>query len=97
MPSAPARLNASNVSNLGSYEFIVSYDEALLERLKQWRLAVAKETSMPAFVVFTDATLVAIAESNPRDNAALLRIPGVGATKLERYGEAVLRVLAPAD
>ena len=71
-----------------------TYDEALLERLKQWRLAVAKETSMPAFVVFTDATLVAIAESQPRDNAALLRIPGVGAAKLERYGPAVLALLA---
>jgi DNA helicase-2/ATP-dependent DNA helicase PcrA len=70
-----------------------TYDEALLERLKQWRLAVAKETSMPAFVVFTDATLVAIAESQPRDNAALLRIPGVGASKLERYGEAILALL----
>jgi DNA helicase-2/ATP-dependent DNA helicase PcrA len=38
--------------------------------------------------------LVAIAESQPRDNAALLRIPGVGATKLERYGDAVLALLA---
>ena len=70
------------------------YDEALLERLKQWRLEVARERSQPAFVVFTDATLMAIAEAMPADAAGLLRIPGVGRVKCEQYGPAVLEILA---
>jgi DNA helicase-2/ATP-dependent DNA helicase PcrA len=70
-----------------------TYDEALLEALKAWRLEVARETSVPAFVVFTDATLVAIAESLPTDEASLLRIPGVGKAKLERHGSQVLALV----
>ena len=49
---------------------------------------------MPAYVVFTDATLVAIAETLPGDLGRLARVPGVGPTKLERYGEQVLELLA---
>ncbi|HZP50712.1 ATP-dependent DNA helicase UvrD2 [Actinocrinis sp.] len=68
-------------------------DEALFERLREWRSARAKEQSLPAYCVFTDATLTAIAESRPADRAALAGIPGVGATKLERYAEDVLALL----
>jgi DNA helicase II / ATP-dependent DNA helicase PcrA len=74
-----------------------TYDEALFERLRAWRLAVATAAGMPAFVVFTDATLVALAESMPGDLAGLAQIPGIGATKRDRYGEQVLAVLAGAD
>jgi DNA helicase-2/ATP-dependent DNA helicase PcrA len=45
-------------------------------------------------VIFTDATLTAIAEQRPADSAALVRIPGIGARKLERYGPAVLALVA---
>ena len=45
---------------------------------------------MPAYVVFTDATLQLIAEHKPRSAQALLRINGIGQTKLDRYGDAVL-------
>ena len=48
---------------------------------------------MPAFVVFTDATLQLIAEHKPRTPDALLRINGIGRSKLERYGEEVLSVV----
>jgi DNA helicase-2/ATP-dependent DNA helicase PcrA len=48
---------------------------------------------MPAFVVFTDATLVAIAEAAPKTPAELLRIAGVGKSKLEKYGEDVLELV----
>jgi DNA helicase-2/ATP-dependent DNA helicase PcrA len=71
-----------------------TYDEALLEALKQWRLEVARETKVPAFVVFTDATLVAIAELLPADEAALLRIPGIGPSKLDKHGAEVLGLVA---
>jgi DNA helicase-2/ATP-dependent DNA helicase PcrA len=70
-----------------------TYDEDLLERLRQWRLETATEVKVPAYVVFTDATLVAMAETLPRDHAALAEVPGVGPTKLDRYGDAVLELL----
>lgn len=73
-----------------------TYDEATFERLRAWRLAVAQRDRVPAYVVFTDATLVAIAESEPADQAALGRISGVGARKLERYGAAVLALVGGA-
>ncbi|MEO7421775.1 MAG: ATP-dependent DNA helicase UvrD2, partial [Ornithinibacter sp.] len=68
-------------------------DERLFEALREWRLATAKEADVPAFVVFTDATLTAIAERVPADAASLARISGVGPAKLDRYGEAVLTVI----
>ena len=71
-----------------------TYDEATWEALRAWRKAEADAASMPAFVVFTDATLMAIAEQMPGDLAALGTISGVGRTKLERYGAGVLAVLA---
>jgi DNA helicase-2/ATP-dependent DNA helicase PcrA len=49
---------------------------------------------VPAFVVFTDATLIAIAESRPRTRTDLLKVQGVGPAKADRYGEEVLAVVA---
>jgi DNA helicase II / ATP-dependent DNA helicase PcrA len=69
-------------------------DVELLDRLKDWRRSTAKEQSVPAYVVFTDATLTAIAEQRPADASALVAIPGIGAGKLDRYGAAVLALVA---
>ncbi|MFB9206049.1 ATP-dependent DNA helicase UvrD2 [Nonomuraea spiralis] len=66
------------------------YDEALLERLKSWRTATAKEAKIPPYVVFTDVTLQAIAERAPATEQELLSIAGIGRVKVDRYGEAVL-------
>lgn len=68
-------------------------DEALLGQLKEWRLATARGLSVPAYVVFTDNTLIAIAELLPTDDAALVAIPGIGARKLEQYGPEVLQLV----
>ncbi|MBR7743819.1 ATP-dependent DNA helicase UvrD2 [Phycicoccus sp. BSK3Z-2] len=68
-------------------------DEQLFETLREWRLETAKEASVPAYVVFTDATLTAIAERVPADTRELSRIPGVGAAKLEKFGDAVLALV----
>nr|WP_164843479.1 ATP-dependent DNA helicase UvrD2 [Mycobacterium lepraemurium] len=68
-------------------------DEDLLVRLKAWRLDVAKEQKVPAYVVFTDNTLIAIAELRPGDEQALIAIPGIGARKLEQYGPDVLELV----
>ena len=67
-------------------------DEALLGRLKEWRLAAAREHKVPAYVVFTDVTLRVIAERQPRSEAELVAVPGVGRVKLDRYGADVLRL-----
>jgi DNA helicase-2/ATP-dependent DNA helicase PcrA len=74
-----------------------TYDQATFEALRGWRLAVAGEAKIPAYVVFTDATLTAIAERRPASPGELARISGVGALKLERYGEHVLAILGGAD
>ncbi len=68
--------------------------QELFQRLRAWRSTVAKEQGVPAYVVFTDATLAAIAQTRPQDRSELSGISGVGAAKLERYGEAVLAVVA---
>ncbi|RAV07024.1 ATP-dependent DNA helicase [Mycolicibacterium sp. GF69] len=68
-------------------------DETLLTELKDWRLRTSKEMSVPAYVVFTDNTLIAIAETLPTDDAALVAIPGIGARKLEQYGADVLALV----
>jgi len=68
-------------------------DEELLRQLKDWRSNIAKEQKVPAYVVFTDNTLIAIAELLPDDDAALIAIPGIGARKLEQYGPDVLRMV----
>jgi DNA helicase-2/ATP-dependent DNA helicase PcrA len=68
-------------------------DEELLAALKDWRLRTSKEMNVPAYVVFTDNTLIAIAETLPTDDAALVAIPGIGARKLEQYGPDLLAMV----
>ncbi|MFC6287468.1 ATP-dependent DNA helicase UvrD2 [Nocardioides sp. GCM10027113] len=70
-----------------------SYDEELFERLREWRRTRAEEENVPAFVVFTDATLQLIAEHKPRSAEALLRVNGIGRSKLERYGDEVIALV----
>jgi DNA helicase-2/ATP-dependent DNA helicase PcrA len=64
--------------------------------LKQWRLERAKADEVPAYLVFHNSTLEEIADRSPRTLAELAGVPGVGPTKLERYGEEVLAALAAA-
>lgn len=68
----------------------------VFERLREWRAAEAKEQGVPGYIVFGDATLAALATHQPQDDEGLLAITGIGQVKLERYGEAVLKVLAGA-
>ncbi|RYG76075.1 ATP-dependent DNA helicase UvrD2 [Yimella sp. RIT 621] len=76
-----------------------TYDEQTFEALRTWRKGVADRQRVPAFVVFTDATLIAIAERGPVDESGLVGVSGVGARKLKVYGPSVLGVLRgePAD
>ncbi|WP_344954094.1 ATP-dependent DNA helicase UvrD2 [Actinomadura miaoliensis] len=68
----------------------VEINEELLLALRDWRARTAGEQRVPPYVVFTDATLQAIAEHDPESLEDLARIPGVGRVKLQRYGSDVL-------
>jgi DNA helicase-2/ATP-dependent DNA helicase PcrA len=69
------------------------YDQSLFAALQQWRAGTAAAAGVPAYVVFTDATLEAIAERRPARVEDLVGIAGVGAVKLDRYGPDVLDVV----
>jgi DNA helicase-2/ATP-dependent DNA helicase PcrA len=70
------------------------YDDALFERLREWRKERANADSVPAFVVFSDATLEAVAEKLPASRSELLALPGIGQTKVEAYGVDLLEIVA---
>jgi DNA helicase-2/ATP-dependent DNA helicase PcrA len=72
-------------------------DDALFEALREWRAGRAKELGQPAYCVFTDATLVAIAEQKPMTVAGLVAIPGIGQTKLDKFGDDVLELVAASS
>ena len=68
-------------------------DEGVYEALRTWRREVSKEHGVPAYTVFHDSTLRELARVRPRSLSELRSISGIGATKLERYGEALLETL----
>ncbi|MBL7259138.1 DNA helicase RecQ [Paractinoplanes lichenicola] len=72
-------------------------DASTFERLRAWRASVAKEQGMPAYVIFHDATLRAIAALNPKSLGELGTVSGVGQGKLAKFGQAVLDTLHDSD
>ena len=66
----------------------------VFHRLREWRARQAKTAGVPAYVIFHDATLREIARNHPKDLDELAAIPGVGARKLESYGEVLLGAVA---
>lgn len=68
-------------------------DDGLFDELRQWRLDIAKEMQVPAYIVFTDATLMAIAEARPQTEEELLAISGIGPVKVANFGHSLLEVL----
>ncbi|GAA1467383.1 DNA helicase RecQ [Microbacterium thalassium] len=77
-------------------ESLAEGDRGLFEALREWRAGVAKELGVPAYIVFGDATLRALAEHRPESLGDLDGITGIGAKKREAYGEAVLEVVSAA-
>ncbi|HEY0886449.1 MAG TPA: HRDC domain-containing protein, partial [Ramlibacter sp.] len=69
---------------------------ARFEALKRWRAQVAREHNLPAYVIFHDATLAAIAALAPAAMDELRTVSGIGERKLQAYGADVLRVVADA-
>ncbi|MFN2538662.1 MAG: ATP-dependent DNA helicase UvrD2 [Mycobacteriales bacterium] len=90
-----AVLNAAVDKKLGRCATCPSdRDEALFEQLREWRADRARGLGQPAYCVFTDATLAAIAEQLPTDVAALVAIPGIGQSKLDKFGDEVLALVS---
>lgn len=71
-------------------------DDELHERLREWRQRVAAAQKVPAYVVFTDATLIALAERRPGRSEELIAIAGIGPRKLGLYGDSVLALVGGA-
>jgi ATP-dependent DNA helicase RecQ len=97
--STPADRKAKRSASGASKPAPIALDEAGQKRydaLKAWRAEVAKSHNLPAYVIFHDATLAAIAQAEPQDLEALQGIAGIGAKKLEAYGGEVLRVVTSA-
>jgi ATP-dependent DNA helicase RecQ len=65
----------------------------LWEELRAWRLEEARRQQLPPYVVFHDSTLIEVARLRPNSLAALAGIPGIGQTKLDRYGSAVIAIV----
>jgi ATP-dependent DNA helicase RecQ len=84
-------------TSAASHQASADLDAAAQSRfaaLKAWRAEVAREHNLPAYVIFHDATLAAIAQRSPHSLDDLQGISGIGVKKLEAYGSEVLRVVA---
>jgi ATP-dependent DNA helicase RecQ len=95
--STPADRKAKRTASGASKPAPIALDDAgqkRYEALKAWRAEVAKSHNLPAYVIFHDATLAAIAQSAPQSLEDLQSIAGIGAKKLEAYGAEVLRVIS---
>jgi DNA helicase-2/ATP-dependent DNA helicase PcrA len=77
----------------GTVELPDGADAELFGRLRAWRSARAEAQKVPAYVVFTDATLAELAVRQPTDVPELVAVPGIGQSKLDRYGEDVLAIV----
>ena len=71
-----------------------TFDEATMAKLREWRRQEAAEQKLPAYCVFTDATLIALAEARPRTPAELIKVQGLGRVKADKYGDYVLAIMA---
>jgi len=77
-------------------EALAPDEHRLFERLRELRRALAAEQGVPAYVIFNDRTLEAMARARPATRRQMLEVPGVGGVKLERYGRAFLDAIAEA-
>jgi DNA helicase-2/ATP-dependent DNA helicase PcrA len=72
-------------------------DRPLFDELRTWRTQRAKAAGVPAYVIFDDKTLAALASRRPRDTAALRSVPGIGPVKSERFADEVLAIVGRYD
>jgi ATP-dependent DNA helicase RecQ len=94
MRRAVARRKAMPAARASVATALTPDELGLFDRLKAWRGVEARSQSVPAYVVLHDSTLAHIARDRPRNLDALGGIGGIGAKKLERYGPALLDLVA---
>ena len=92
--SSSGRRDRSGEGRNAALETMDADVRARFERLRAWRRDRASEQHVPPYVIFQDKTLLEIAQAQPRDLTALAALPGVGQSKLDRYGKGVLETLA---
>ncbi|MDR2998665.1 MAG: HRDC domain-containing protein, partial [Microbacterium sp.] len=88
------RVSVAKTRKSAASDSLDAGDRPLFEALRAWRAETAREQGVPAYIVFGDATLRALAEHRPASATALDGITGIGAKKRDAYGEAVLEVIA---
>ncbi|MGO1854623.1 MAG: HRDC domain-containing protein, partial [Microbacterium gubbeenense] len=87
---ALGRKSRPSVRKTSTADTLAEEDRGLFERLREWRAGQAREQGVPAYIVFGDATLRALAEHRPSTLGELSSVSGVGQKKLDAYGEQVL-------
>ncbi len=88
-----AKVKAARSTAVGATAADLDAVESVLwDRLREWRSETAKAHGVPAYVVFHDATLLELARACPGTLARLSDVPGIGAAKLERYGQSILKI-----
>jgi ATP-dependent DNA helicase RecQ len=91
-----AKPGASQASKSGSVAIDSPEQERVFQALREWRRGMAREHAVPAYTVLHDASLREIAQRLPDSTAVLSAVSGIGATKLARYGDAILSVVRSA-
>ena len=92
-PTSSAKASKRTSVGAATRSELTSADADLFEALRRTRLEIAKELSVPPYVVFPDTTLAAFATGRPKNREALLAVSGVGQSKLDRYGDSFLEVI----
>ncbi len=96
-PFVTSRLSREKREQQRKMTGAASYDQGLFARLREWRKTVATERGVPAYVIFHDSTLQAIAQEKPTSLPGLSRIAGLGERKLAQYGDQILAVIRAAE
>jgi|GEM_PF-1550546 hypothetical protein len=85
----------TNISDIAAHQLpeIEDADEALFEKLRQWRLEKAREENVSAYIIFRDRTLSEVANKRCRNKECLIQIWGIGESKVEMYGEDLIGII----
>lgn len=94
VPSKPKPSRERASRRQAAAQSLPERDQALFQALRQKRLEIARTQNLPPYVIFHDRTLMELAAARPASRAQMADVPGVGETKLERYGPAFLAVIA---
>ena len=94
---AKGKATKTGATRKGSEAQVASHDAPCFAALRAWRGEKAREQGVPAYVILHDRTLAELASQRPQSTHALLQVPGIGVAKAERYGEALLSLLAAAN